>query len=131
MVGGSGMQIQPNPFFSIFYLVFALIVVMILFVIIKGIAQWSNNNKQPVLTVDARIKSKRASTTHHDNMVNDNMVHSESTSYYVTFEVESGDRMEFQVSGREYGQLADDDFGKLTFQGTRYLGFVRQGQSVP
>ena len=46
-----------------------------------------------------------------------------STSYYVTFQVESGDRMELPVSGREYGMLAEGDIGKLTFQGTRYLSF--------
>ena len=48
-----------------------------------------------------------------------------STWYYVTFEVESGDRMEFSVDGREYAMLAEGDTGKLTFQGTRYLSFVR------
>ncbi|NMA03148.1 MAG: DUF2500 domain-containing protein, partial [Clostridiales bacterium] len=43
--------------------------------------------------------------------------------YYVTFQVESGDRMEFRVSGKEYGLLAEGDVGKLTFQGTRYHEF--------
>lgn len=45
--------------------------------------------------------------------------------YYVTFQFESGDRMEFQVYGSEYGMLAEGDEGKLTFQGTRYLSFER------
>ena len=48
-----------------------------------------------------------------------------STSYYVTFQVESGDRMELSVTGREYGMLSEGDTGKLSFQGTRYLGFER------
>ena len=30
-----------------------------------------------------------------------------NTMYYVTFQMERGDRMEFQVSGIEYGMLAD------------------------
>ena len=34
--------------------------------------------------------------------------------------------MELHVSGFEYGQLAEGDRGQLSFQGTRYLGFVRQ-----
>ena len=51
---------------------------------------------------------------------------SSSTYYYVTFEVESGDRLEYQVSGEEYGLLVEGDQGKLTFQGTRYKGFVRK-----
>ena len=48
------------------------------------------------------------------------------TSYYVTFQVESGDRMEFRVSGSEYGTYIEGDTGKLSFQGTRYLGFERE-----
>ena len=49
------------------------------------------------------------------------------TSYYVTFQVESGDRMEFEASDMEYGMLAEGDRGMLTFQGTRYLNFRREG----
>jgi len=51
--------------------------------------------------------------------------HSANTTYYVTFEVESGDRMEFKVSDKEYGMLAEGDKGKLTFQGSRYKEFTR------
>ena len=47
------------------------------------------------------------------------------TTYYVTFQVESGDRMEFEVDGSDYGLLVQGDIGKLSFQGTRYLGFER------
>ena len=46
-------------------------------------------------------------------------------SYYVTFLVESGDRIELCVSGTEYGMLVEGDTGRLTFQGTRYLSFER------
>ncbi|WP_338030915.1 DUF2500 domain-containing protein [Fervidibacillus halotolerans] len=51
---------------------------------------------------------------------------SSSTSYFVTFEFESGDRKEFKLSGKDYGMLAEGDFGMLTFKGTRYLGFERK-----
>lgn len=50
---------------------------------------------------------------------------SSSTWYYVTFQVESGDRREFSVTGSEYGMLAEGDTGKRSFQGTRYLAFER------
>ena len=43
----------------------------------------------------------------------------------MTFQVESGDRMEFEVDGSDYGLLVQSDIGKLSFQGTRYLGFER------
>ena len=49
-----------------------------------------------------------------------------STTYYATFQVESGDRMELRLSGAEYGILAEGDRGRLTFQGTRYLSFERE-----
>ena len=48
-----------------------------------------------------------------------------STSYHVTFEVESGDRLEFQLPSRTYGVILEGDRGKLTFQGTRFLEFQR------
>lgn len=34
-------------------------------------------------------------------------------------------RMELQVNGSEYGMLVEGDRGRLSFQGTRYLGFER------
>jgi hypothetical protein len=33
--------------------------------------------------------------------------------------------MEFAVSGNQYGMIAEGDFGRLTFQGTRFLSFER------
>ncbi len=70
-------------------------------------------------------KRTDVSRYHHNGTDNSMEHYSSSTWYYVTFEVESKDRMELEVSGSEYGMLAEGDKGKLTFQGTRYLGFVR------
>ena len=42
----------------------------------------------------------------------------------------SGDRLELRLPGREYGLLTEGDTGLLTFQGTRYLSFERQGTAV-
>ena len=36
-----------------------------------------------------------------------------------------GDRLELPVDGSDYGLLVEGDTGKLSFQGTRYLGFQR------
>jgi len=49
-----------------------------------------------------------------------------STTYYVTFEEPSGERRELQVSGQDFGQLAEGDRGHLMHQGTRFNGFTRQ-----
>ncbi|WP_353617143.1 DUF2500 domain-containing protein [Bacillus sp. E(2018)] len=89
----------------------------------KGISQWNSNNKQPVLSVAAEMVTKRSKVSGGSNDS------SASTWYFVTFEVESGDRMEFHVKAQEYGMLVEGDRGTLTFQGTRYLGFERNRQS--
>lgn len=96
-------------------------------IIIGGIKEWNKNNHSPVLIVEAVLVGKRinVSHSHHDHGESNISHSSSSSSYYVTFEVESGDRMEFHVTGQEYGLLVEGDKGKLTFQGTRYKAFER------
>ena len=118
-VGFDLMSIIFPLFFLVFIVVFAAIV-------IKGISQWNKNNHSPRLTVPATIVAKRTNVSRHRHGgANGLHHHHTSTSYYVTFQVESGDRMELRVDGMEYGLLVEGDEGKLTFQGTRYLGFER------
>ena len=108
----------------VFSLVFLIVIVTMAVMLVKSLLTWNKNNHSPRLTVQASVVSKRASVSHHHHG-GDMPHHTTSTSYYATFEVESGDRMELRLSGSEYGLLAEGDQGKLTFQGTRYLGFVR------
>ena len=105
---------------AMFILVFVIIIVNV----IKGIGQWNKNNNSPRLSVPVTIVAKRTNVSHHHH-AGEHHHHHTSTTYYVTFEVESGDRMEFHVPGQEYGMLIEGDTGNLTFQGTRYLGFER------
>lgn len=107
-------------------LISLLAVAIIVVAVVRGVAEWSRNNDSPRLSVPAAVVSRRTSVTHHHHH-NANGTHHVHpvTHYHVTFEVESGDRMEFSVSGREYGMLAEGDYGQLSFQGTRYLGFER------
>lgn len=113
----------------LFPVIFILIFIMIIFTLAKGISTWHKNNNSPRLTVSARIVAKRQNTTYHNqpNAGDTSGAHgyhtTSSTTYYVTFQVESGDRIEMSVSGLEYGNLTEGDEGKLTFQGTRYLQF--------
>ena len=88
---------------------------------------WHKNNQSPVLTVNAKVITKRTNvSTHHQHHGNNQGMHtSSSTSYYVTFEVKSGDRIELRVSGQEFGLLVEGDYGELTFQGSRYKSFER------
>lgn len=114
-----------------FFIVFFLVIGTFVVTAIKGIGQWNKNNHSPRLSVDALVVSKRTDVSHHHhaNAGDATGAHgfhtTTSTSYYVTFQVESGDRMEFSVDGSEYGLLVEGDRGRLSFQGTRYLGFER------
>ena len=119
--------------FGLFQIIFSLVFILVFgtFVMsaVKGISQWNKNNHSPRLTVPATIVAKRTnvSSHHHHNHGGTGMHHTtHSTTYYVTFQVESGDRMELHVAGHEFGMLIEGDRGMLTFQGTRYLGFERK-----
>lgn len=117
-----------DMFSVMFFIVFALIVGTIIINAVKGVSEWSNNNKQPILDVNCKVISKRMSVSHTSSHTDAGGVHhsgSSHTSYYVTFEFESKDRMEFCVNGKEYGMIAENDYGKLKFQGTRFLEFNR------
>lgn len=115
-----------GAFEIIFFLMFFLILGMFIFAFVKGISEWNKNNHSPRLIVEATVVAKRNHVSHHHNNHGTGAGHSSSTtSYYVTFEVETGDRMELQVRGSEFGLLVEGDYGKLMFQGTRYLGFER------
>lgn len=120
-------HIFDGSFYTMSHIVpifFIIVLGMVVVLFVKGILQWNKNNHAPRLTVDATVVSKRTRTEQHHHGTETAMSHM-STTYYVTFGVESGDRMELMVSGREYGMLEKGDAGKLTFQGTRYLGFER------
>ncbi|NLH95901.1 MAG: DUF2500 domain-containing protein [Clostridiaceae bacterium] len=116
-----------DMFFDVFPILFGFGFVMVLILIVvfvfRGISEWNRNNRSPVLAVDARVVAKRTSVSHHHHGGNHH--HHTSTTYYVTFEFESGDRLELRVPDSEFGYLVEGDMGRLTFQGTRYKGFER------
>lgn len=128
---GFGFNTGFGLFVVMFFIMFLLISVTFVLILVKGISQWNKNNHSPRLTVPATIVSKRADVSHHRHANAGDMTgahgysSSTSTTYYVTFQVESGDRMELQVPGSGYGLLIEGDRGNLTFQGTRYLEFER------
>ncbi len=118
-------------FSILFPILFLVVLGMILYTIIGNISTWNKNNHSPRLTVPATVVAKRTDVSHSSsaNAGDVSGAHgydtSTFTSYYVTFQVESGDRMELEVDGSDYGMLVEGDIGKLSFQGTRYLGFER------
>lgn len=122
-VGGFG---GFDLFGIMFTIVFLLVTGTFIVILVKGLSEWNKNNHSPKLKAPAAIVAKRTNVSRHRHGgANGHHHHHTSTTYYVTFQVESGDRMELHVSGQEFGLLVEGDHGNLSFQGTRYLGFER------
>ena len=119
----SAMPTFFTGFSLLFPIVFLFILGVFAAILMKGIGQWNKNNHAPRLSVPATVVAKRTNVPHRSG--SSHHVSSTSTTYYVTFEVESGDRMELCLPGTEYGLLIEGDVGTLSFQGTRYLHFER------
>ena len=98
----------------------------------RGIYVWLRNNRAPRETVDARVVTKRMKVSGHGGHAGTRTVSgmngvglSTYTRYFVTFELGNGRRLELGMKDPEYGMLAEGDLGRLSYQGTRYLGFER------
>ncbi len=115
-----------HAFEGMFTLVFVLVIGLFIYAVVQAIARKQKNDASPRLTVLARVVSRRQEVTHHARNMNDGVYHTSSTTrYFVTFQVESGDRLELQLDGSDFGMLAEGDEGRLSFQGTRFLDFQR------
>ena len=95
--------------------------ILFFYIIAKNISQFIDNENSPVLTVPAAIVDMRRKTHHHGSGKHHHHTH----SYHVTFEIAHGERIELRVLWTDYRELSIGDRGMLTYQGTRYKGFVR------
>ena len=122
-----GFAFSFTLFQILFTLMFLSFLGIFLAVAIRGIRRKNQNDHSPRLTVSAKVVGKRSNISHRRCSTGmDDVGHVSSfSSYLVTFQVASGDRMELEVPDHEFGLLIVGDQGMLTFQGTRYLGFVR------
>ena len=114
-----------------FYLVFTLFIGFFIYTIVsqirRNVKQRRRDDASPRLTVPATVVTKRTEVDSHchTNATTHTRHVSYSTNYYVTFQFESGDRLELAVDGGDYGMLVEGDHGQLSFQGSRFLGFAR------
>lgn len=131
MLGFGGFDRSFGIFSLLGIGIFAVALFLFVYVLVRALRQHRINNQSPRLTVEARVVARRANTDISQHPVGGDVTGghgfttSSTTTYYVTFEVESGDRMEFTVPQSQYGYIAEGDYGKLTFQGTRFLDFQR------
>jgi hypothetical protein len=110
--GGSSLF---GAFPIMFFAVFALAFLIIAGSIIQNMRQRHKDDHAPRRTAQVTVVAKR---THvwgdHSH-----------TDYYVTFQLETGDRLELEVPDSRFGYLVEGDNGILTSQGSRFLSFER------
>ncbi len=85
--------------------------------VLRVARRWSIERRPPLAKAEARVVDRRTRLTGG---------HSETQTYFVTFEFPTGQRLELEVSGRDSGVLVVGDQGTLAWQGPRYLGFARE-----
>lgn len=128
----------PDPMFGLFFMV---VLGIIIFGIASNIAEWSKNQASDVRMRNVRVVAKRTDVrrsagithmnhhstgtgTHHSTPVHTSG--STFTTYFVTFEfLDDGSRIEFRLPDKQYGLIAEGDFGILNYQGTQFNAFER------
>ena len=116
------------------FLMFAAVFGLIIYKIVNHVSEEAKNSKAPVLTVEAKVVSKRTSVSGTGGSMQMNGMYSSgttSTSYYVTFQAPDGSRLELKVPGKKYGMLAEGDTGLLTYQRKRFVGYKRRISPAP
>ena len=116
---GVGFDLMGRLFPLLFLIVFVFVISTIVGTFVSKAKRERKNDQSPRLTAEAKVVSKRMQVGENRHRHgNDDMMHSYNYSkYFVTFEFESGDRVEMPVDGSEYGLLVEGDTGKLTFPG--------------
>lgn len=133
-----GFGTDPFALFSLFFLV---ALAFIVFSIASKIAEWSKNQVSDVRMRNVRVVAKRtyvhrrSGTTHiHHHSTSQGVYHSHPihtsghayTAYYITFEfLDDGERLELRVPDKQYGLIAEGDYGILNYQGTQFNAFER------
>ena len=102
------------PIFSlaIFGLAFGIIISRL----VKDSKTNRQNDASPRVSAEASVVTKRTHVWGDHSR----------TTYFATFQFESGDRLELEIPRDRFGYLVEGDKGKLHFQGTRFLEFERQ-----
>lgn len=100
-------------------MVFAILgIVALITVIAVFLKVYSTNQKNansPLLTQNAIVVEKRLMFDKNPN-----------AGYFIVFEFENRERTRLFVDTRNAGLIAEKDFGKLTFQGTKFIKFERK-----
>ena len=93
-------------------------------IFLKRVIKSQKNRQQPILLDNAVVISKRTKITHQ--RIATTQVYHKVVKCYITFQLDNGIREEFLVTDKDYGIIMENDRGKLKYQGTDFISFVRE-----
>ncbi|WP_063830950.1 DUF2500 domain-containing protein [Paenibacillus sp. FSL R7-277] len=102
-------------------LILLLIAGFVTYTIWRGLKTWMTNQTSPLQSRVVTAVAKRTEVWGGRGHMGTH------TSYYVTFEFHNGSRRELEVKPRAYSMIVEGDRGELSYQGSRFKGFVRAG----
>ena len=109
-----GLSLLDYVLSGLFAAAFLVVAVYCATMAITTIKHWKKSNHSPIQIVRAVVVDKREAAARNLER---------NTGHFATFEFDGGKRLELSLIGTEYGMLAKGARGRLTFQGSRYLGF--------
>lgn len=124
---------RENPFsFIVPYLKFiplVLVAALLIFFVVHMIRRNAKNTPKDHAvgkSVGARVASKRQKRRRDPNIkpYDPNYNKMITYFYYITFELDSCERVELSVPSDVYQALAEDTKGTLTYEGARYIDFI-------
>jgi hypothetical protein len=106
-------------------LIFAAILGTAGYQLFKKARESSRNDALPVTAVHATVSATRTNTIAQPAELNPKYKIDPVTKFFVTFRLSEGRTVEFELSSQQLAPLTEGQQGKLTYQGTRYLGFEK------
>ena len=96
-------------------------------IIVTGIVRKKRNDRAAQTTVDASVLEKHTTVQRHPVAGDTTGAHGYTrfTSRHVTFLTTDRAQRTFDVDETVYDALTEGDRGRLTYQGSRFVGFVR------
>lgn len=106
-----------------FIAMFCIIVGLSLIIVVR---QWWKNRHSPLIVTQATILDKHIEEHYIKSKRNAGIGYRtrKVLIYYITFNLEGGEHIELRTNELVYSELQKGDYGKLTFKGSKYMGFA-------
>lgn len=101
--------------------------VVLAFIIFNLISTYIKNENSPVIATKAQLIKKKRNI---DTQTDANGMTTTTETLILIFQLDTGSEIKFIVGGRVYRTISENEWGTLTFQGTRFLKFEGQNGIV-